>query len=179
MSLFTCLWIEFQMKFEYHITLWLFWHLNYRTETAHACMKSHNFEMSFKDVMMMSFKAVSALSTWIGFCADYLIVLWQVNKNALSMILTNCEKWFDIVYFVCLFAGKTKCMMKSGDCVIKHPGNFQTGLGMVVSWKIVFLIFMMTLWCIMWEEYLSHFLSRILNVHFSSFNIKIPLQTNS
>eukprot|EP00112_Aurelia_sp_Birch-Aquarium-sp1_P008498 Seg1937.7 transcript_id=Seg1937.7/GoldUCD/mRNA.D3Y31 product="Zinc finger protein 330" protein_id=Seg1937.7/GoldUCD/D3Y31 len=31
----------------------------------------------------------------------------------------------------CGACGKTKCMMKSGDCVIKHPGNFQTGLGMV------------------------------------------------
>eukprot|EP00795_Rhopilema_esculentum_P013523 gene13523-4405_t len=27
--------------------------------------------------------------------------------------------------------GKTKCMMKSGDCVVKHPGNYPTGLGMV------------------------------------------------
>lgn len=29
-------------------------------------------------------------------------------------------------------SGKTKCMMKSGDCVIKHPGVFTVGLQMVV-----------------------------------------------
>ncbi|XP_077984317.1 zinc finger protein 330-like [Glandiceps talaboti] len=32
---------------------------------------------------------------------------------------------------VCAHCGKTKCMMKSGDCVIKHPGQFTTGLAMV------------------------------------------------
>lgn len=32
-----------------------------------------------------------------------------------------------------MFIGKTKCMMKSGDCVIKHGGTFTTGLAMVVS----------------------------------------------
>ena len=26
-----------------------------------------------------------------------------------------------------------KCMLKTGDCVIKHAGTFTTGLGMVVS----------------------------------------------
>jgi len=32
-----------------------------------------------------------------------------------------------------LRVGKSKCMMKSGDCVIKHPGVFTTGLKLVVS----------------------------------------------
>ncbi|CAG0882795.1 unnamed protein product [Darwinula stevensoni] len=32
---------------------------------------------------------------------------------------------------VCAQCGKAKCMMKSGDCVVKHPGSFTTGLGMV------------------------------------------------
>lgn len=32
---------------------------------------------------------------------------------------------------MCAHCGKTKCMMKSGDCVIKHPGVYTTGLGMV------------------------------------------------
>lgn len=32
---------------------------------------------------------------------------------------------------VCGQCGKSKCMMKSGDCVIKHGGSFTTGLGMV------------------------------------------------
>lgn len=31
----------------------------------------------------------------------------------------------------CAQCGKTKCMMKTGDCVIKHPGVFVTGLSMV------------------------------------------------
>jgi len=31
----------------------------------------------------------------------------------------------------CAECGKVKCMLKTGDCVIKHPGQFTTGLGMV------------------------------------------------
>jgi len=37
--------------------------------------------------------------------------------------------------FLVFFVGKSKCMMKSGDCVVKHPGIFTTGLKMVVSEK--------------------------------------------
>ncbi|XP_028658574.2 zinc finger protein 330 [Erpetoichthys calabaricus] len=32
---------------------------------------------------------------------------------------------------ICAQCGKTKCMMKSSDCVIKHPGVHSTGLAMV------------------------------------------------
>lgn len=32
---------------------------------------------------------------------------------------------------VCAECGKMKCMMKSGDCVVKHPGQYTTGLAMV------------------------------------------------
>ncbi|XP_065346762.1 zinc finger protein 330 homolog [Cloeon dipterum] len=32
---------------------------------------------------------------------------------------------------VCGHCGKVKCMLKTGDCVIKHAGTFTTGLGMV------------------------------------------------
>ncbi|XP_054755063.1 zinc finger protein 330 homolog [Lytechinus pictus] len=32
---------------------------------------------------------------------------------------------------ICAHCGKMKCMMKTGDCVIKHAGRFTTGLGMV------------------------------------------------
>ncbi|KAL4715400.1 hypothetical protein ACJJTC_015171 [Scirpophaga incertulas] len=31
----------------------------------------------------------------------------------------------------CAACGKVKCMAKSGDCVVRHPGTFTTGLGMV------------------------------------------------
>jgi hypothetical protein len=33
----------------------------------------------------------------------------------------------------CAHCGKVKCMLKTGDCVIRHPGTYTTGLGMVVS----------------------------------------------
>ena len=29
---------------------------------------------------------------------------------------------------VCAECGKQKCMMKTGDCVIKHPGTYTTGM---------------------------------------------------
>ncbi|XP_057339437.1 zinc finger protein 330 homolog [Microplitis mediator] len=32
---------------------------------------------------------------------------------------------------MCAHCGKIKCMLKTGDCVVKHPGVFITGLGMV------------------------------------------------
>ena len=32
---------------------------------------------------------------------------------------------------MCGHCGKTKCMMKSGDCVIKHGGSYTTGMQMV------------------------------------------------
>lgn len=32
---------------------------------------------------------------------------------------------------ICAKCGKTKCMMKTGDCVVKHPGQFTTGMAMV------------------------------------------------
>eukprot|EP00088_Acartia_fossae_P050496 TRINITY_DN5659_c2_g1_i1.p1 TRINITY_DN5659_c2_g1~~TRINITY_DN5659_c2_g1_i1.p1 ORF type:complete len:317 (+),score=113.84 TRINITY_DN5659_c2_g1_i1:41-991(+) len=32
---------------------------------------------------------------------------------------------------VCAECGKQKCMMKSGDCIIKHPGQYTTGMQMV------------------------------------------------
>lgn len=32
---------------------------------------------------------------------------------------------------MCAQCGKLKCMLKTGDCVIKHPGVFTTGMGMV------------------------------------------------
>ncbi|XP_071453039.1 zinc finger protein 330 homolog isoform X3 [Hetaerina americana] len=33
---------------------------------------------------------------------------------------------------VCAHCGKVKCMLKTGDCVVKHAGVFTTGLGMVL-----------------------------------------------
>ena len=36
----------------------------------------------------------------------------------------------------CAHCGKIKCMLKTGDCVIRHPGVFTTGLGMVVSIEV-------------------------------------------
>ncbi|KAL7645866.1 UNVERIFIED_CONTAM: hypothetical protein RMT77_002763 [Armadillidium vulgare] len=32
---------------------------------------------------------------------------------------------------MCAHCGKTKCMMKTGDCVIKHAGQYTTGMSMV------------------------------------------------
>ncbi|XP_071041073.1 zinc finger protein 330 homolog [Parasteatoda tepidariorum] len=32
---------------------------------------------------------------------------------------------------ICCQCGKIKCMLKTGDCVVKHPGIYATGMGMV------------------------------------------------
>ena len=34
---------------------------------------------------------------------------------------------------MCAHCGKTKCMMKTGDCVIKHAGSYTTGMQMVLA----------------------------------------------
>ncbi|EFN60936.1 Zinc finger protein 330-like protein [Camponotus floridanus] len=34
---------------------------------------------------------------------------------------------------MCAHCGKIKCMLKTGDCVVRHPGIFTTGLGMVAT----------------------------------------------
>eukprot|EP00095_Tigriopus_kingsejongensis_P001286 maker-scaffold359_size197282-snap-gene-0.32 protein:Tk01286 transcript:maker-scaffold359_size197282-snap-gene-0.32-mRNA-1 annotation:"zinc finger protein 330 homolog" len=31
----------------------------------------------------------------------------------------------------CAECGKVKCMLKTGDCVVRHPGQYTTGMGMV------------------------------------------------
>ncbi|BES90916.1 NOA36 protein [Nesidiocoris tenuis] len=32
---------------------------------------------------------------------------------------------------ICAQCGKVKCLLKTGDCVVKHPGVYTTGMGMV------------------------------------------------
>eukprot|EP00118_Oscarella_pearsei_P018572 m.191014 g.191014 ORF g.191014 m.191014 type:complete len:120 (+) comp39439_c2_seq18:24-383(+) len=34
---------------------------------------------------------------------------------------------------VCAECGKSKCMSKTGDCLLKHPGGSATGMALVVS----------------------------------------------
>lgn len=34
---------------------------------------------------------------------------------------------------MCAQCGKTKCMLKTGDCVIRHAGIYTTGMAMVVG----------------------------------------------
>ena len=40
------------------------------------------------------------------------------------------------LYTLDVFLGKSKCMMKSGDCVVKHPGSHATGMSLVVREKL-------------------------------------------
>lgn len=56
------------------------------------------------------------------------------------------------IFALLLSVGKSKCMMKTGDCVIKHPGVFTTGLKLVVSYTSHHWIFLgsnsnMSVWC--------------------------------
>lgn len=41
---------------------------------------------------------------------------------------------------ICAACGKIKCMAKGGDCLVKHAGTFQTGLGMVGTYLFFFII---------------------------------------
>lgn len=59
-------------------------------------------------------------------------------RPVLPHVIQPCpiEKFLVLIPII-VFSGKQKCMMKSGDCVIKHAGNFTTGLGMVVRIKLM------------------------------------------
>jgi hypothetical protein len=34
---------------------------------------------------------------------------------------------------ICAECGKNKCMAKTGDCCVKHPGGFATGMALVMQ----------------------------------------------
>lgn len=54
------------------------------------------------------------------------------------MLSSGETRKLKFILFFCV-VGKTKCMSKGGDCVVKHGTTFTTGFGMVVS---VFLFFL-------------------------------------
>lgn len=73
-----------------------------------------------------------------------MLIIWQISK---SKMITNLiyfyfrkQKNRAFCYFCqnlqrlpqCASCGKIKCLMKSGDCVVKHPGVYTTGMGLVV-----------------------------------------------
>ena len=69
--------------------------------------------------------------------------------NCCSILIQECDKcerkqkMRAFCYFcqslqrlpMCGHCGKLKCMLKTGDCVVKHGSVFTTGLGMVVSYR--------------------------------------------
>ena len=78
----------------------------------------------------------------------FLLVSWlhrREHSESLEKKNSYCFPWDEqlSVWLVCLIyfffkttifiVGKTKCMSKTGDCVVKHGANFTTGFGMVVS----------------------------------------------
>lgn len=60
----------------------------------------------------------------------------RYHNESLLLTLQGFFNLLDKQKTVLLFViiGKTKCMAKTGDCVIKHGSTFTTGFGMVVSW---------------------------------------------
>ena len=44
---------------------------------------------------------------------------------------TKCRPLFIFRLPQCGECGKVKCMLKSGDCIVKHPGQYTTGMQMV------------------------------------------------
>lgn len=64
----------------------------------------------------------------------------------------TCDFFCGNPYYVC-FVGKVKCMMKSGDCVIKHPGVYTTGLQLVVSTQYIHCLHMI-ISTVLFESYI-------------------------
>lgn len=76
---------------------------------------------------------------WGGLILTILIVHWIYMCVASYIYRKQKNRAF--CYFCqslqrlpqCAQCGKVKCMLKTGDCCVKHPGQFSTGMGMVVS----------------------------------------------
>ena len=68
-------------------------------------------------------------------CYHYitLILRYILGKSKCITENTIFLKRVHVLYEYTIFSGKSKCMMKTGDCVIKHPSQYTTGLQMVVS----------------------------------------------
>lgn len=63
------------------------------------------------------------------------------HRHLVEVLFLHEHEFYFFLYFYVVFlwllaflfsTGKTKCMMKSSDCVIKHAGVYSTGLAMVV-----------------------------------------------
>ncbi len=56
---------------------------------------------------------------------------------ALKLVIINIASLVPLHYIVefCVYLGKMKCMSKTGDCLVKHPAGFATGMSLVVIFK--------------------------------------------
>ena len=73
--------------------------------------------------------------TWNSSLVSFWILQMQTFflRNQMPIVKISSGLYSLSVSCSLLPVGKSKCMMKSGDCVIKHPGVFTTGLKLVVS----------------------------------------------
>lgn len=65
-----------------------------------------------------------------GYMTEYRCVLESLFLSEHFLNFYIFSFWLSATF--CFCSGKTKCMMKSSDCVIKHAGVYSTGLAMVV-----------------------------------------------
>ncbi|NWH30388.1 ZN330 protein, partial [Chloropsis hardwickii] len=68
----------------------------------------------------------ASMSLILSFCFFCLHVPRRQKNRAFCYFCNSVQK-----LPICAQCGKTKCMMKSSDCVIKHAGVYSTGLAMV------------------------------------------------
>lgn len=74
-------------------------------------------------------------------CHRFVYLDKYINEFNISFFFYSKQKSRAFCYFcqsvqrlpICAQCGKMKCMLKTGDCVIKHPGTYTTGMAMVVS----------------------------------------------
>uniref|UniRef100_A0A915PF38 PH domain-containing protein n=1 Tax=Setaria digitata TaxID=48799 RepID=A0A915PF38_9BILA len=85
--------------------------------------KSHCFGVGFPFSRIISFGGSSIVEPYKEQCDQCL----RDQKTRAFCYFCNALNKVP----VCAACGKQKCLMKTGDCVVKHPGKFTTGLQMV------------------------------------------------
>ena len=84
---------------------------------------------SFIDIKLV---VLSNMCVIFIFCIKLVREYFTLDFITTKLYIYSVDIIFLQLVLYLLVVGKTKCMMKTGDCVIKHAGVYTTGMNMVV-----------------------------------------------
>lgn len=101
-----------------------------------------NFSIRKSEVKRSTLRNIHAMRSWNAINVKSMLhhkLLIITSTIPRSFLYFRKQKSRAFCYFcnslqrlpICAQCGKVKCMLKTGDCIVRHPGIFTTGLGMV------------------------------------------------